>query len=188
MYVLSIFGLPYSFVLVVFFPCNQSFAFNIQLCGGACYELDLFRGTFDWVVTAIGPLSMIFITNLYLLIRVFLQKRRMLQRHVWKKNMGMLIQLLLMTALHCVSWLPVCIVGVISILDVPPSEVIQELQKYWMLFSPVYLAVLGCPFVCIFALPELRKKIHNIVSRIWLTPDTRRIQPWPIMIDRPNRA
>jgi hypothetical protein len=177
MFVLLIFGLPYSFALVVLYPCTSAFDYTIELCSGACYELDPFWGTIDWVITAIGPLCIVIVSNLVLIARVFLQKRRMLQKQVWRKNLGMLVQLLSITALHCVAWLPVCIVGVISLVQVPPPQVVQELQANWTLISLIYLAVLGCPLMCIVALPELKEKVRLCINYRRQHPADGRIHP-----------
>ncbi|CAF3104057.1 unnamed protein product [Rotaria socialis] len=136
----------------------------IEICGGACYEIQSFWGIFDWIVTVIGPLCMIILSNMILIGRVFLQRRKMMRTNVWRNNQALLVQLLLITSLHCIAWLPLCIVSLISLVEVPSSEVIQELQNNWILVSPIYLTIIGFPVVCIFALPELRDKLRLVIN------------------------
>ncbi|CAF3492751.1 unnamed protein product [Rotaria socialis] len=174
---LIIFGFAYSFSLVVFYPCTNQFDYTIETCGGACYESEPFWGILDWVVTAVGPLCVIIVSNMILVGRVFIQRRKMMRANVWRHNLALLIQLLLITTLHCAAWLPVCIVSLISQAEVSSSQVIQELQNNWILVSPIYLSIIGCPIVCIFALPELKDKFRLTIVYQWRHYMNHRINP-----------
>lgn len=177
MFVLFIFGFVYSFTLVVFYPCTDNFDYTIEICGGACYEFQPFWGILDWIVTVIGPLCIIILFNMVLVGQVFLQRRKMMRTNVWKHNLALLLQLLSITTLHCIAWLPVCIVSIISQVAATPSEVIQELQNNWTLVSPIYAAIIGCPVVCIFALPELKDKLRLICNQHRQRRADHRIRP-----------
>ncbi|CAF4574487.1 unnamed protein product, partial [Rotaria sp. Silwood2] len=116
--------------------------------------------------TVFSPLSCIIFFNCFLIMRVIKQKRRMLQKNVWKKNLGMLIQLLSVSLLHSLVWLPVTIVILIVMTNNPPPTIIIELQSSWVLINIMYIAVLINPLVCIFAIPEIKEKIILFINYI----------------------
>ena len=151
-------GTGYSVGTVLGSTCEEHFDYNNQICGGPCFQLEPTLGPIDVVVSIFIPIPIIIVFHTILIIRVIQQKRRMQQKNVWGKNIGMLAQLLSISILHIVVWLPVTIVLIIALASKPPSAAILELQASWILLYLAYLAVLGNPVVCIFAIPELREK------------------------------
>ena len=158
----------YSSGFILFYPCEEAFDYTAQICGGACYQYDPTMGTVDVVVTVFLPLFLITLFNTVLILRVLNQKRRMQQKNIWKKNLHLLIQLLSITLLHYIVWLPTCIIILISIVQVPPPVIVQEVQASWVLFDLLYVAVLGSPFTCAYALPEIREKISAFIHGVRL--------------------
>lgn len=156
----------YSCATSLFYPCPEMFDYGIQLCGGPCFQLRQGIGTFDLVFTIFLPLPCIIFFNTLLIIRVIQQKRRMAQKNVWKKNLGMLVQLLSVSILHTVVWMPVIIVIIVVLAGQTPSDLILQLQGSWVLINIIYLAVLGNPIVCIFAVPEIREKVISLKDRV----------------------
>ena len=156
----------YSTGLILLYPCEEAFDYTPQICGGACYQYNPTMGTVDLGITVFLPIFLITVFNAVLISRVLHQKRRMQQRNLWKKNMSLLVQLLSITLLHYIVWLPTCISIVISIVEVPPPRIVQELQAGWVLLNLIYVAVLGSPFTCAYALPEMREKIDAVVHRV----------------------
>lgn len=159
-------AIAYSCGIVLFYPCEEHFSYVDQLCGGSCYQLEAAIGTFDVIFTVYMPLSCIILFNILLCTRVVLQRRRMLQKNVWKKNLGMLGQLLSVSALHTIVWLPVTMVLVISATTQSPSELLIELETSFILINIVYLSVLGNPVVCVFALPEIKQKMKVLIDAL----------------------
>lgn len=156
----------YSCGTVLFYPCTEAFDYTIQLCGGPCFQLNPVMGQIDLVVTIYIPLSCIIFFNTFLVIRVILQKHRMLQKNIWKKNLGMLLQLLSITVLHVGVWMP-CIIVILIILAHPsPSELTIQLQSSWVLINMIYIAVLGNPLVCIFAIPEIKEEVILLINHV----------------------
>ncbi|CAF5138588.1 unnamed protein product, partial [Rotaria sp. Silwood1] len=164
MTILIILAICYSCGTVLFVPCIELFDYTSQLCGGPCFQLQPSIGTFDLVFTVFSPLFCIIFFNSFLIIRVIQQKRRMLQKNVWKKNLGMLIQLLSVSILHVIVWLPVTIVILIAMTNYPPPAIIIELQTSWVLINIMYIAVLINPLVCFFAIPEIKDKIILFIN------------------------
>lgn len=169
----------YSCSSVLFSGCTEYFDYNNQLCGGPCFQLDKILGYFDLAFTIFLPLSMIIVFNSTLIFRVIYQKRRMQQRDIWKKNIRMLGQLLTVSLLHVIVWIPVVTVILIALANYPPPAIITDLQASWVLINLMYLAVLGNPIVSIVAIPEIKTKINTllvhsigIISRVGVEPVT----------------
>lgn len=177
MIVLVVVAVVYSCATSLFYPCPEQFAYDIQLCGGPCFQLRQGIGTFDLVFTIFLPLPCIIFFNCLLIIRVIQQKRRMATKNVWKKNLGMLVQLLSVSVLHTVVWMPVILVIIVVLASKTPSDLILQLQGSWVLINIIYLAVLGNPVVCIFAIPEIREKVINVKNGITRRHLTSSINP-----------
>ena len=90
----------------------------------------------------------------------------MRRKHVWKKNLGMLGQLLSVSILHTSVWLPISVVVLTTATSQTPSDLIIQLQSSFVLLNIVYLSVLGNPIVCVFALPEIKQKIVLLMNSI----------------------
>ncbi|CAF2134593.1 unnamed protein product [Rotaria magnacalcarata] len=90
----------------------------------------------------------------------------MLQKSIWKKNLGMLIQLLLISMLHVTGWMPVVIVILIVMTNNNPPIIVVELQASWVLLNIVYIAVITNPLVCMFAIPEIKEKMFSFLNSI----------------------
>ncbi|CAF1314911.1 unnamed protein product [Rotaria sp. Silwood1] len=164
MIVLTLTAVVYSCAAVIFAPCEEVFDYTIQICGGSCYQLLPANGTFDLIFTVIIPLSIIVGFNAILMIRVIKQKRRMLL-NVWKKNLKMLIQLLSVSMLHVAGWMPFIIAFSIVMTNNPPPEIALELQSSWILINVMYIGVVANPFVCMFAVPEIKENIILFIDR-----------------------
>ncbi|CAF3039543.1 unnamed protein product [Rotaria sp. Silwood2] len=164
MIVLALTAVVYSCAAVIFAPCEEVFDYTMQICGGSCYQLLPANGTFDVISTVMIPLSIIIGFNAILMIRVIKQKRRML-RNVWKKNLGMLIQLLYVSILHVAGYIPVSILVSIVMTNNPPPEIALELQSSWILINVMYIGVVANPFVCMFAIPEIKENIILFIDR-----------------------
>ncbi|CAF4819433.1 unnamed protein product [Rotaria socialis] len=166
MIVLAIAAFIYSPTLVMLAPCKEEFDDSVPVCGGSCYQLLPGIGTFDLVFTIFIPLSFIISFNCILVIRVMKQKRRMLQKDIWKKNLGMMIQLLLISMLHVTGWMPIVIVMLIVMANNNPPIIVVQLQASWILLNIMYIAVITNPLVCMFAIPEIKEKMFSLLNSI----------------------
>ena len=116
--------LPYSFSFLMFYSCENQFNYNAVVRGTACYTLQPILGIANWIFSILGPLLVIIFSNIFLIIRVIQQKRQMAQ-----KNSRMLIQLLSITSLPCLLWLPLSIISVMNIIHSTP--LLLELYVNW---------------------------------------------------------
>ncbi|CAF1527267.1 unnamed protein product [Adineta ricciae] len=182
----TLIAIIYSCSAVLFYPCEEHFSYVDQLCGGSCYQLEAAIGTFDVIFTVYMPLSCIIFFNVLLCMRVMLQRRRMRQKNVWKKNVGMLGQLLSVSAIHTIVWLPVTIVLVLAATSERPSDLLIELQTSFVLINIIYLSVLGNPVVCVFALPEIKQKMRLLIDnrRRRMMSDTKQNAIHPMTTNR----
>ncbi|CAF4243331.1 unnamed protein product, partial [Rotaria magnacalcarata] len=159
---LIIVALLYTFICIVSYPCKSTYDYNAVVCGDACFTLNPILGPLGWLIFYLVPLVIVVVSNLLLIIQVTLQKRRMLQANVWKKNLGMVLQLLAVTGVLYVSWLPIILTSVINVIHLTP--VLFELQANWLLLGLIYIAVLSSPLTAIVAIPELRKEIYTMIQ------------------------
>ncbi|CAF3919715.1 unnamed protein product [Adineta steineri] len=173
---------PFFFMIgmVNYYPCENHFDYTSWACGTACYTLQPIPSIASWIYALLAPLFIICTSNILLIVRVIYQKRRMLQRNVWKKNKKMLLQLLSVTGVLYVSWVPISISSVITVLH--PNQTLYELQGNWLLVGLIYLAVLFSPLSSSMAMPELRNEIRLWINR-WLRR-YRNAQTYPAAVTR----
>ncbi|CAF3473680.1 unnamed protein product [Rotaria socialis] len=158
---LIIVALLFTFICIVSYPCKSTYDYNAVVCGVACFTLNPILGPIGWLIFYLVPLVIIVVSNLFLIIQVTLQKRRMLQTNVWKKNLGMTLQLFAVTGVLYVSWLPIILTSVINIIHLTP--VLFELQANWLLLGLIYLAVLSSPLTATVAIPELKTEMYTMI-------------------------
>ena len=174
----------YSVGIILFYPCEEQFDYGNQLCGGACYQSQIGVGIFDPVFTVLLPVTLIIFFNSLLIFRVIYQKHSMLQRNILKKNIRMLAQLLTVSLLHVAVWMPLTTVLLIATTSVPAPQIINDLVASNILINLVYLSVLGNPVVSIFAIPEIKTKINDLINRWLPKPFARRVEPGTEMMRR----
>jgi hypothetical protein len=160
-----IYSIIFYMIVIVFYPCDGTqWDFTSNLCGYAnCYlEYDKVLGTFDWGVNNGLPIVIIILANIALVVRVIKQKRRRQQHPNSRKNQRrMTLQLLRISSLYLISWLPSLIIGVGQQLISP--NFLAELQSDYAL-DLIYLVCLFLPWVSLRLLPEctkwIRKQMH----------------------------
>ncbi|CAF1094624.1 unnamed protein product [Adineta steineri] len=161
MFLILIISVVFVFSFSVLYPCQTQFNYNAIVCGSVCSILIRDFGLFVWILTFVAPLFVIIFSNGFILTRVILHKRRMLQKNIWQKNKGMVLQLLSVTGMLYISWLPVSITTVIYTAHSTP--LIREIHDNWLTLGLIYIPVLSSPLTTSFAIPELRNDI-----RVWL--------------------
>ncbi|CAF2709342.1 unnamed protein product [Rotaria sp. Silwood2] len=98
-----------------------------------------------------------------LIIRIVKQKHRLNQHINWRKHRKMAIQLISITLLFYVLYLPNIITAILFGCGVPWSY-LENFMAYAQFFS--YYINFLLPFVCTGTLPHLRNKITNTL-RLW---------------------
>ncbi|CAF1287481.1 unnamed protein product [Adineta steineri] len=160
MFLILIISVVFVFSFSVLYPCQTQFNYNAIVCGSVCSILIRDFGLFVWILTFVAPLFVIIFSNGFILTRVILHKRRMLQKNIWQKNKGMVLQLLSVTGMLYISWLLISIATVINIVHSTP--LLLELNSNWLLIGLIYIPVLSAPLTTSIAISELTNDI-----RIW---------------------
>ena len=161
--------------VVMLYPCENQFVYYAEACGVSCSVLTPNFGVFLWVFSFVAPLVIIIFVNGFLLTRVLVQKRRMLQKNVWQKNKGMVLQLLSITGMLYISWLPISITTIINLAYSTP--LLLEIQGNWLLIGLIYIPVLCSPITTSYAVPELRNDIREWINQRRSRVDTSRTHP-----------
>jgi hypothetical protein len=97
-----------------------------------------------------------------LIVRVVLQKRRVGQRGIWRRNRKMVVQLASISIMYMIVWIPNVVCFVVPL--IVPSPVASELATAFLNYLQ-YLCCLLCPFMCLIGLPETRNSIKKIFTR-----------------------
>ncbi|CAF1315888.1 unnamed protein product [Adineta steineri] len=108
------------------------------------------------------PMVVDILANITLIVRVFIQKRRAQQAHTWGQQRRMMLQLLCLSGLYTVGWLPSLLVEVIQILRDPTF--LADVQTYYF-GDLVYTLYLFFPWICLGFFPELVKWIKKLCRR-----------------------
>jgi hypothetical protein len=129
----SIFYPPIYYTLMAFvYPwCTQQFSYTSFVCDGLCYQVQLVSTTLDCFLNYILPVVVTTGVNLLIAVKVLRQKRRMKQQNTWKKNIKMVVQLMWISLIFIVAWIPM-VISILLITYVPESD-----QNWFLSFSMV---------------------------------------------------
>ncbi|CAF1134829.1 unnamed protein product [Adineta steineri] len=166
------------YIIVYFFPpCENLFDHSSLTCVYSClYDIYAFA-IWQTVAHQILPVLIIIVFSTALLLRVIWQKFRIHQSIQWRKYRKMTIQLLSVSLLYLIFYLPLSVAHTILLWNLM-DDIYFEFQDYAIYFS--YFVIPLFPFVCILSLPELRTKlIHTLHLQ------RRRIVPEIILIKAP---
>jgi len=115
---------------VIFYPCdNTQWNFTLTICGDTiCYlSSNQSLALYDWIANTGLAIVVIILANIVLVIRVIRQKARRQRVITWSKQRRMTLQLLSISSLYLVTWLPSIISG--SMQQVNPSTHLYEIQE-----------------------------------------------------------
>ncbi|UJR17620.1 hypothetical protein I4U23_004516 [Adineta vaga] len=160
---------PFIYYIIIYFvlPCEPYLYANQAGCGvSTCAYNNDALGMWDSIAHNIVPIFTIVIFSLALLGRVWYSKYRMNQRMQWRKYWKMAIQLLSISAIYLIIVFPSMILYTLYTAGVRDSSYYDFFDISYYLS---YFTTLLTPFVSIFALPELRKKLRNIIQFCSLT-------------------
>jgi hypothetical protein len=119
-------------------------------------------GLFDWFSNVCAPVVIGAIATTALIVRVFIQKRRVAQRDMWRRNRRMAVQLASVSIMYIVVWISSVVCFVIPL--IVPNPFALELATAVLNYVQ-YLSCLLCPFMCLIGLPEIRESIKKIFTR-----------------------
>jgi hypothetical protein len=147
----------FYFIVIFFPPCHNTYNYTLPVCNNfPCYLEDSILGKWDSIVNSILPTILISFFIVTLLIRVYLQKRRLRQPIRWRKQRKMIVQLVPISVLYLTINIPLNILMLAHLCGLS-ERVGGSVQLYFDFLC--YLIVLLFPFFCIGSLSELRKKI-----------------------------
>lgn len=165
----------YSFAIFIHPNCSNSehFHYDEVFCGRACYvHSNLILSAIDLLLNRILCSILIFIFNLFLILRVLYEKRQRNQIIRWRRHKKMAIQVLSISTLYLIGTLPAAIAELFHIFEINTNgeeeSVIQE-EIFLYLF---YFDALIIPFICLMSLPEIYTKIPflrrplNVISNV----------------------
>ena len=159
--VLLVYCVVFYVVVLFLLPC-QNFYFNVvMICLLPCYRHFYVIYMWETVVHQILPYVLILTCSVTLLVRVVWQRHRLNQPIEWRKYRKLTIQMLSISFLYLLFFLPLTLYKTLSLFDVklPFST---DLVTYGTFFS--YLTILLFPFVCAMSLSELRKKVQRLAQ------------------------
>ncbi|CAF1377579.1 unnamed protein product [Adineta steineri] len=153
---------PFLFYFIVFFvmPCDVPFNYNKQRCAhGFCLFNNALVGTWDAIADYIIPTFIIIILSIVLIIRVWYSKYRVGQRIQWRNYKKMTIQLISISFLYLILYLPFMVLNTAYTAGLSTDI---AFDFFGITADLSYLIILFIPFICAFSSPELRKKIKKI--------------------------
>jgi hypothetical protein len=152
-------------ILVVLYPCDGTqWDYTSNVCGLAnCYLVySRVLGTFDWAVNNGSPVIIIAIANVALTVRIIRQKRRRQGYVTWRQQRRMTLQLLTISCLYLIAWIPNLFIGLVQQLYSPTFLI--EIQ-FDYIFDFTYFICLFLPWVCLGLFPEFTNWIWKNVFR-----------------------
>jgi len=154
----------YAFAIFLY-SCEEQFDFTQPLCGYPCYTTHENISLYDLFVHTCIPLILDIILDISLVVRAFCRKRVTLQHQAgqWRKHRKMIFQLLLISGLYSSLQIPFTVLVFIPLfIIVPPLGVYLQNVYFYYFF---WLLTLLLPFACLGCLPEVVKKVKNVLMR-----------------------
>ncbi len=147
----------YAYVIFIY-NCINTWDYEELLCTAPCFYENKILGSMDWLLNIIIPAFSIVLANLILIIRVIYRAtgiRHNIERT--KKNRRMTIQLLSISSVFLIFWLPIAITGLIQQFFSPTFLIDVQFNIFFYL---IYFIQLLIPFICLVLLSELKKSIR----------------------------
>ena len=151
-----VYPLTFYNVVIAVYPCEPTYIYDAYVCGGSCFQFEPLIGTIDYVIHVMSPTIIIILGNAILIVRFTSQKRFMQQANTWRKYRLMYVQLLSISTLYFVIWIPFVTISVIRIFHDPLflQDLIILVINYCL-----YICPLASPFIALVGLPSIRKQL-----------------------------
>ena len=147
-------------MIVNMYPCESIYYYDTYTCGSACYSYLPASGTADYMAQIFTPAVLIILANLILLFRVVKQKRSMKIANTWRKNRLMYIQLVSISILYFLIWIPFVAISMIRLFYDPIF--LQDLLMLVMNYC-LYICPLASPFISLIGLPVVRQHLTESI-------------------------
>ncbi|CAF1335883.1 unnamed protein product, partial [Didymodactylos carnosus] len=159
----SLYAIVWYSYFILLYPCsNTQLNYKQLLCFGPCYQYQIIIRNVDLILNVFGSTFIIIIANLTLIVRVIVWRKRHMNIRVtneWRKNFKMVVQLLLISLLFSISWLPLIVVLFIRLVYKP--NFLQYLTTVYLLYTP-YLSALITPLMCLVATADIKAKKYKL--------------------------
>ncbi|CAF3645244.1 unnamed protein product [Rotaria sp. Silwood1] len=158
--ILICFIYPFIFYSVVIniYPCENVYDYDAYVCGGGCFQYQHIIGTLDYLFNLCTPIMLIILGNIILLLRFTYQKRAMKQANTWRKYHLMYVQLVSISMLYFIIWIPFVIVSLIRLFYNPLF--LQDVTILVMIYC-LYICPLASPFISLIGLPAIRRHLKR---------------------------
>ena len=126
---------------------------------------------------------MAILTNLFLLVRVIEQKRRIAQRDLWRRNRRLITQLLSVSLLYFTVWVPI-LFCFLMVLFTSNNLVVKLSVSYLNYYQ--YLGMLLYPFICLIGLKEIQDSLKEHMQ--WFKRRSMKIHQIQPLHTHPSRS
>jgi hypothetical protein len=150
---------PMIFYDLIFFILSDdiSFDYTLATCSYcACISWNLSLSFWDSIINFLLPACFIVLFSIALLARVLYRRYRLRKRIEWRNYRKMTVQLLLISMIYFIFLIPSMAINAAYSIGLPWDG---GSNFYWASMYFGNYTVLLIPFVCIFSLPELRRKL-----------------------------
>lgn len=156
-----VYPLMFYNIMANVYPCENMYYYEAYVCGGACFQFEPIPGTTDYMINVVTPTICIIIGSMILLFRVTHQKRAMKIANTWRRNRLLYIQLISISMLYFLIWIPFVTISIIRIFHDPYflQDVILLIINYCL-----YICPLASPFISLIGLPVVRRRIRESFS------------------------
>jgi hypothetical protein len=158
--IIVLYCISYNTIVILFPPCQNTFVYSQIVCGyPLCYYDTDLVAMWDIIVNDMIPTIIIIVCSVALLFRVIYQKHQMRRPIRWRNHRKMTIQLLSITVLYLVIYIPKMLMEFIHLCGVS-----EDVGANFVLYADFikHYGNLLLPFICAGSMPELEKKIRKI--------------------------
>lgn len=155
-----LYSFTFNTIIILFPSCENTFDYSDIVCGSpiCMYDIGLLD-LWDVIIHDIIPTIIIIIFSLGLLVRI-VHKKRSLHRPIhWRKHRKMTIQLLSISLLYLIIYMPKMLIEFAHICGAP-----EELGADFLLYAEFFehFGNILIPFVFTGSLPEFQTRIRKL--------------------------
>lgn len=149
---------------IFIYECVNHWDYNELLCTAPCFYENKLLGTITWLANIIIPAFSIAAANMFLIIRVTCRSTDLqVNLRRIKMNRKMTIQLLGISSIFLIFWLPISVTGLIQQFFSPTFLIDIQFNVFFYL---IYFIQLFLPFVCFVLLPELQSQVKQFIRHL----------------------
>ncbi|CAF1927839.1 unnamed protein product [Rotaria magnacalcarata] len=153
----------FHFVVVVIPPCENTYDYTQEICGHPlCFHNSKVFGTWDSITSDVIPTLTIVIFSIGLLVRVVIKNHRMRRAIQWRKHRKIAIQLLFISFLYVLLYIPIMCIELVQLCCVS-EELNGPFEQYARFFS--YYIIFLLPFVYLGSLIKSSWQLKILLPR-----------------------